>query len=880
MHAGEIVVNRLSKFLAAIVIGLPLAVTAADTGAVRSGGPIYLDRSYSPAERAADLVSRLSPAEKASQMVSSRAAGIPRLGIAAYGWWNEAAHGVAREQTNDGDVPPDFINTTSYPVSLSLGATWDPGLVYREATLISDEAREIVTGNRYDLDFYSPTVNLARDPRWGRNDETFGEDPVLTAALASQYVDGLQGQSPSGQPLAGTLKAIATIKHYAANNSESNRLNGSSDMDERTLREYYTAQFRDIIAASHPGAIMSAYNSVNGVPAAANVHLIDTLARQTYGFGGYFTSDCDAVFVMQNGQDWPPIGNQWDRTAFAQTAGEDLDCDQGYHDQWNYADTIPEAIARGIHTPAGVFNINDVDVSLVRLFTARIELGEFDAEDQVPWVAAARARLAPGTWTNTDANHAVTETPARLSMARKVADESIVMLKNSLLPLRSPGRILVVGPYADPPALYLGGYSSDQGRSGAANEVSCYQGIRRAFPHARVDFLRGTPPGDDDDVDPAAVAAAAHYDVAVVCAGTNGETASEDHDRATLDLPGSQTALIQQVAKANKHTVVYLETVGQVNLPPFQGVAAAILWSSFNGQQQGLALGDVLSGAVSPSGHLPFTWYADENQLPPAEDYDIRPTATTRGRTYQYFTGSVAYPFGFGLSYSTFRYSDLQVTPSLQVTATVTNTGAVPAATVAQLYATTPDAPASAQRPRSRLVGFRKVALAPHASTRVTIPVRPSDLAFFGPAGVFRLDPGRYGLQLSTSSAPGDIQLRAYVVPPPQPQLAPSVVTAKPVTAGDAERGIAQRVFFPPDASVDPQLTVALTDQSLYGYVTAGQSRPLPPGLTVTYTSNRPSVVAADGNHLRTRDHGVATVTARVTYHGATASGSFVVGVT
>jgi beta-glucosidase len=431
-----------------IAFALPLAVTAADSVTAAPDVPIYLQPAYPPAERAADLVSRMTLAEKAAQMVSSMAPAIPRLGVAAYGWWNEAAHGVAREQTNDGGIPPDLTNTTSYPVSLSLGSTWDPALVRREASLISDEAREVVRDNRLDLDFYSPTVNLARDPRWGRTDETFGEDPLLTATLAAQYVNGMQGQTENGAPLAesnGRLKTVATLKHYAANNSESNRLNGSSDMDERTLREYYTAQFRDVIKWSRPGSIMSAYNSVNGVPAAASVHLIDTLARQTYGLGGYFTSDCDAVYEIMAGQNWLPPGDprpldQFGRTAYAQSAGEDLDCDQGYHDEWNYANTVPAAVAAGLRTSTGVYNENDVDVSAVRLFTARMALGEFDAQDQVPWVSAARARLALGTWTNSDANHAVTQTPQRLAMARSVAAASIVLLQNrgDLLPLRVP----------------------------------------------------------------------------------------------------------------------------------------------------------------------------------------------------------------------------------------------------------------------------------------------------------------------------------------------------------------------------------------------------------------------------------------------------------
>lgn len=673
-------VNPVSAVLAVVALGASMALL---TGAVSNGRPegprIYLDPNHSPAERAADLVSRMTLAEKAAEMNSSQAAAIPRLGVAAYGWWNEAGHGVAREQTIDAANPPTLVNTTSYPVDLSLGSTWNPDLVYREATLISDEAREVVRDNRLDLDFYSPTVNLARDPRWGRNDETFGEDPLLTGALAAQFVNGMQGLTEQGRPLPGSggyRKTLSTLKHYAANNSEFNRLTGSSNMDERTLREYYTAQFRDVIQSTEPGAIMSAYNQVNGVPSAADVHLIDTLARQTFGFDGYFTSDCDAVYVMDADQHWQPPGapgpvDRFDRAAYAQSAGEDLNCDQGYHDASGYGQTIPGAVARHVTTETGVYTENAVDVSLVRLFTARIELGEFDAEDRVPWVAAARRRLARGSWINSDANQAVTETPQRLAMARAVADQSIVLMKNDpvdgglpLLPLAVPRtggyRLAVIGSFAKPAELYLGGYASNQGSAGVANEVNGYQGLEAAVhainPQAIVDFLPGTQPGNLDAIDPASVAAAAGYDAVVVYAGTDATTAGEGRDRTSLALPGAQADLIREIAGANPHTVVYLETVGQVDVSGFAGGVPAMLWSSFNGQVKGQALADVVTGAVDPGGHLPFTWYADLNQLPSIDDYGIRPTTTTLGRTYQYFVGDVTYPFGYGGSYADFRY--------------------------------------------------------------------------------------------------------------------------------------------------------------------------------------------------------------------------------
>jgi beta-glucosidase len=887
---------------------------AAGTG--QAGAPIYLNPAYSPVQRATDLVSRMTLAEKAAQMDSSRPPAIPRLGVAAWGWWNESNHGVNAMTLTPSGNATTLTNTTSYPSDLSLGSTWNPDLVYREAGLIGDEARDVAPGNTENLDFYAPTVNLTRDPRWGRNDESWSEDPTLTGDLASQYVDGLQGQTQQGVLPAsanGYYKAIATLKHYAANNSEVNRRTGSSDMDQRTLREYYTAQFANIIQQSHPGSIMSSYNEVNGVPAAASVQLMDTLARETFGFTGYFTSDCDAIYEIQAGHHWQPPQasaplDQYGRTAFANSAGEDLDCNAGYSDQYNYGNTIPTAIAQHITTQTDVYNEGDVDTSVVRLFTARIETGEFDAQARVPWVAAARARLGGVAWVSSNANNAVTETPDRLAEARAAADQSVVLLKNSahgdasaLLPLKvphsGPYKVAVMGYFANPSgAMFLGGYSSIQGSAGQAKETNAYQGVKSAIqaidPDATVDYLPGVTGGTNasslNTVDQASIAAAANYDAVIVVAGTDSSTSAEDKDRTSLALPGAQSAMISQAEAANPNTVVYLETVGEVDLSGFQANAPAMLWSSYNGEEQGSALADVLLGKVDPSGHLPFTWYTNDSQLPPITDYTIRPTDTTDGRTYQYFTGDVSYPFGYGLSYDSFRYSHMSVKQphvtangTITVSATVTNDGTMVGSAVPQLYVTTPFEPASAQRPIKRLEAFRKLTLDPGQSARVTFTVKASALAFFDEtSNKYVLDPGAYGLQIGSSSADSDIALRAAVDVSGTIAETPSVVNAKPIETGDEARGVAQRVMFDVNTTIDPQLTVGMNDQRLYGFVTKGQSTPLPPGLTVTYRSSNDHVVSVAGHDkLRAVGSGIATVTATVGYHGRRASTNFTVDV-
>jgi beta-glucosidase len=330
-----------------------------------------------------------------------------------------------------------------------------------------------------------------------------------------------------------------------------------------------------------------------------------------------------------------------------------------------------------------------------------------------------------------------------------------------------------------------------------------------------------------------------------------------------------------------------METVGQVDVTSFEPHVAAVLWSSYNGQRKGESLGDVLLGTYNPSGHLPFSWYADLSQLPAIGDYGIRPSGSSLGRTYMYFKGQVSYPFGYGLSYGTFRYSRLEVDDkhvgaggTLQVSANVTNTGAVAGDTVAQLYVTTPDAPAALERPIKRLRGFEKISLAPHQTKRVRFTVNVPDLAFFDQdQGRYVVDPGTYGIQVGTSSAAADIQRQTTVTVGGAPRPAPAVVTAKPVAAGDAASGIADRVIFPRGSVVDPQLTVGMSDDTLYGYITKGAGRPLPPGMTVRYRSNRQGVVSVDrAGVLRTAAApGVATVTATVTYRGAGTSSQFVV---
>jgi beta-glucosidase len=896
-----------------------LAVTAAaltGAGVAQAAEPVYQDTSYSFRERATDLVSRMTLAEKASQAISSRAPGIPRLGVRPYGWWNEALHGVSRITYNDAQNATTLVNTTSYPIDQSLGSTWDEDLVHRVAAATSDEAREVVPDNTLDLDFYSPTMNLERDPRWGRNDEAYAEDPLLTSRLVSQFVNGMEGKGEDGKLPAsakGYAKTQTTIKHYVANNSEVNRLRGSSNMDDRTLREYYTKAFRDVIKASDPGSVMSSYNRVNGTPVTTDPYVLSDLLRKTFGFGGYVSSDCDAIYGVTANHQWQPANmnrplNPTERHAYALTAGTDLDCNAGYKDAYNYKNQLPTAITSGIPTLTDTLNQGDLDLALVRLFTARMQLGEFDDPSGVPWVTQARDRLPAGTWTNDESNAAVTQTPERLALAREAADKSLVLLKNTsnLLPLNVPTsgayKVLVVGALANPPSTattkgYLGGYSSNQGPAGQANIVPGYQGLHDAIlaknPDATVDYQRGftgsgTTAASLTSVDPAAVTAAqtGGYNAVVVYTGTDGGTANEDVDRAAITLPGAQGDLINQIAAVNPNTIAYMETIGPMDVTPFVANVKALLWSSYNGQRKGEALADIILGKTSPSGRLPSTWTQTVDQLPSVTDYNIRPSAGRPGRTGWYFAGPVQYPFGFGLSYTAFSYSamqlsdtDLDANDTLEVSFDVTNTGATAGQDTPQVYVSTPDADPAKARPIKRLEGFEKVTLGRTDNKTVTIRIPIRELAFYDQATQrWTVDPGRYRIEVGRSLtdivSTRDVQVHGTIA------KVPAVVTADPAMSGDAQRDVATRVSYPVGATIDPRLTVAYADDTLVGYIRKGESEPLPASLSTAFTSNRPSVVQVGaGGTLKAAGPGIATITATATDGGVSRTGTFTVRV-
>ncbi|WP_433170316.1 glycoside hydrolase family 3 C-terminal domain-containing protein [Actinoallomurus sp. CA-150999] len=745
--------------------------------------PVYRDTRYSFEERAADLVSRMTLDEKAAQLRTNSAPAIPRLGVQQYTYWSEGQHGVNRLGANTDHGSASGVPGTSFPTNFASSMSWDPDLIYRETTAISDEARGFLDKSLWgvgannigpdkndygSLTYWAPTVNLDRDPRWGRNDEAFGEDPYFVGRMAGAFVNGYQGQTRAGRPTSRYLKVAATAKHYAMNDTETNRTGISSDTDDRTLRDYYTAQFRRLIEDDHVSGLMTSYNAVNGTPAVADTYTVNQLAQRTYGFSGYITSDCGAVGTTYKlpygGHDWAPPGwttdhksdPTWTDTAtgaklsgqaggqaYALRAGTGANC------------TGTEATAQNIRSAiaAGALSEGVLDTALVRLFTVRMETGEFDPPDRVPYTKITKD---------------VIQSPAHQALAEKVADDSLVLLKNDghLLPADGTklNKVVILGDLAN--KVTLGGYSGNPSK-----QVSAVQGItaavKAADPSASVVYdaagTSTTATGDAQlsDATKTDIKAA---DLVIVFVGTDDNIAREGRDRAGLAMPGNYHSLIDQAAAVgNRKLALVIQSNGPVKIDDVQDKVSSIVFSGYNGESQGTALADVLLGEQNPSGHLNFTWYKDDSQLPPMSDYDLTPGATSGiGRTYQYFTGTPTYPFGHGLSYTDFAYSHVRADRStatadghVTVRFDVTNTGHVPGATVAQMYAATPFTVAGVEMPKKRLVGFHKTAvLAPGATEHVSLTVKTADLAVWDANAMRSFVPdGTYRFQVGADSA-------------------------------------------------------------------------------------------------------------------------------
>jgi len=822
--------------------------------------PAYKNPALPLEQRVSDLVSRMTLEEKISQL-GHTADAIPRLGVPEYNWWNEGLHGVARAD-----------NATVFPQAIGLAATFDEPLMHRIAEVISTEFRAKYYATLHPdgasdwyrgLTVWSPNINIFRDPRWGRGQETYGEDPYLTARMGVAFVSGLQGNDLK------YLKTVATAKHFAVHSGpETTRHTVDVQASRHDMEDTYLPAFRALITEAKADSVMCAYNSLNGQPACANTALLQEHLRKDWNFQGYVVSDCGAVTDIFEGHHFTKTMEEG--VAAALKTGTDLICGDSSTRVRAERNAALKAARDGL-LPAA-----DLDRILTRLFTARFRLGMFDPQEMVPY-----ARISA---TEND-------TEAHRQLALQAARESIVLLKNrdNFLPLKGTYRnIAVIGPDADDLDALVGNYNGTPSKP-----VTILEGIRKRFAQSHVTYVQGTGllgpvttpvPGDalytnssknehglkgeyftntklqgvpilvrtDNPVnfewgtagavpelprnysvrwtgmlvapqsgdyhigftgqdgytlwfdgnlllqdwsthDPAstqtrnvhlernhaypikieyfqtthhsearlvwmtpgeegheAVDAASKADLVLVALGLSPRIEGEEMkveaegfsggDRTRLDLPAPQARLLERIHATGKPMVLILLNGSALALNWADQNLPAILEAWYPGEEGGTAVAEALTGDFSPGGRLPVTFYKSIDQLPPFDDYSMAK------RTYRYFDGEPLYPFGYGLSYSSFSYSNLQASPAtapadgeITISVDVTNSGNVAADEVAQLYLQHSGVPGAPQR---ALAGFQRTHLNPGQKTSLSFKLRNRDLSIVDPAGVRRIVSG------------------------------------------------------------------------------------------------------------------------------------------
>ncbi len=635
---------------------------------------------------AEELVAKMTTEEMAGQLKYDAPA-IPRLGIPAYNWWNEVLHGVARAGT-----------ATVFPQAIGLAAMFDEEMQEEIASVIATEARAKYNGqSRHgDRDIYkgltvwSPNINIFRDPRWGRGHETYGEDPYLTSRLGVRFIKGLQGEGKY-------LKTAACAKHFAVHSGpEAIRHEFDAKASPKDMAETYLPAFEAAVKEADVETVMGAYNRVNGEPACGSETLLKKTLREKWGFRGHIVSDCWAVRDFHTNHKVTATAPE--SAALAIKNGCDLNCGNTYLH-------MMQALQEGLVTE------EQIRTACVRLFTTRYLLGLFDEKCEYNDI--------PVTETDTDAHDA---------LALKAAENAMVLLKNDgVLPL-DPQKIrtvAVIGPNADSIPALEGNYNGTSSRYvtflEGIREYCVHRGIRVLYSlgsHLYKDRTSNLAQADDRLAEAAMYAEAA--DVTIACVGLDatlegeeGDTGNQyfSGDKDDLLIPESQRKLLACLEKSAKKLVTVVAAGSSLNVDG--GNAEIFAW--YPGQAGGRALANILFGEVSPGGRLPLTFYHDVEELPDFTDYSMK------NRTYRYFEGKPLYPFGFGLSYTTFDLKDAKAAGE-ELTATVTNTGTMKGGTVVQVYARC-DSPLSPKHPR--LCGFARVELAPGESRQVTVKLDP-----------------------------------------------------------------------------------------------------------------------------------------------------------
>lgn len=678
----------------------------------------YRDESLSFEERAKDLLSRMTLEEKLSQM-TYQSQPIERLGIPAYNWWNEALHGVARAGT-----------ATMFPQAIGLAAMFDDQELYEIADIIATEGRakykayseEGDRGIYKGLTFWSPNVNIFRDPRWGRGHETYGEDPYLTSRLGVAFVKGLQGDDPK------YLKTAACAKHYAVHSGpEGLRHEFDAQVSQKDLWETYLPAFEACVKEGHVEAVMGAYNRTNGEPCCGSPTLLQKILRDTWGFQGHVVSDCWAIMDFHTHHHVTATAPE--SAAVALKAGCDVNCGIVYLH-------LQAALDEGRITE------EDVDRSLLRLLITRMKLGMFDQSEHVPYAAI------PASANNTKAHR-----EKNLRAARK----SLVLLKNDhVLPLcpSKLRRIAVIGPNADSREALKGNYYGDADRY-----TTVLEGIQNYLVGTDVEvayslgcvLFHEKHHSDENQYIYEATGLARHSDVVVVCLGLDDTLEGEERhqsntygsgDKPDLKFPGQQERLLREVldAAGDKPVILVNMTGSAMDLNLAEERCAAIIQAWYPGSRGGQAIAELLFGEYSPAGRLPVTFYRTIEELPEFTDYRMT------GRTYRYMKNDALYPFGYGLSYNTYRYDAVEFPywqdSKLHVRVRVTNQGTMKGDEVVQLYMIHKSL--VLESPNCSLRGFRRITLEPGASQEVEFILGQEDLMMVNNDGEKVLESGEY----------------------------------------------------------------------------------------------------------------------------------------
>lgn len=695
------------------------------------------DTSLSIADRVAALIDVLTLEEKAQNLVYT-ASGVDRIGLPSYNWWSEALHGVAASPGVTFNSPngSDFSYATSFPMPISMGAAFDDELIYQAASIIGKEARAFANYEQSGFDFWTPNINTFLDPRWGRGMETPGEDSFHAQRYVAQLIPGLQG----GADALDEKQIIATCKHFAVYDVETNRYGRNYNPTQQDLGEYYLTPFKTCVRDAHVGSIMCSYNAVDGVPACASEYLLSDTLRKDYNFTqpyNYVTSDCDAVANIYDSHGF--VDSSEAAAAVAINAGTDMDCGGTYLD-------LVAAVE------AGYTSNSTLDQALTRLYTALFTVGYFDGQAQYDGLSFADV-----------------STPDAQALAYRAAWEGMALLKNDngALPLQAEAfsRVALIGPWAEAAWQMQGNYFGT-----APYLHSPLEAVQAQWGTENVEYVLGTNiTSSDTSGFAAALAAADAADLVLYAGGIDTTVEFEGGDRSAISWPGNQLDLVAQLAARGKPVVVVRFGGGSLDDSSLLANAnvSALLWAGYPGQDGGYAVVDVLVGKQAPAGRLTTTQYpADYINEVDLFDPAIRPNSSFPGRTYKWYTGTPVLEFGYGLHYTTFGASwatapedtyaieslvagaENDAAVGLTVSASVSNTGNTASDFVGLLFLSTQDA-GPTPYPGKWLVSYERAHdLQPGTAATLSLPVTLGSLARASPEGDLTIYPGTYQLTL------------------------------------------------------------------------------------------------------------------------------------